>query len=72
MDALSKDIVAIKFSNFDGGFSALNQDSGGNQGASSAFGANAIEVIVDLEGMIHAKYPDSQTQNYKGMSKKLI
>lgn len=33
---------------------------------------NAIELVGALEDLVAAKYPDTNSQNYKGLAKKVI
>jgi len=65
LEVLAKDIVASESAKVEG---AGHQGSG-NQGCD---GLDAVQVVVELEGMVHNKYPDTNSQNYKGMSKKLV
>jgi hypothetical protein len=55
LEALAKDIINSQ---------ALNE-SGGNEGFTWG------DIARIAEGLIHSKYSDSTSQNYKGLSKKV-
>jgi len=68
LEALAKDIVTSDPETVAKIEGAGHQGSG-NQGCD---GLNAVQLVVELEGMVHNKYPDTSSQNYKGMTKKLV
>lgn len=66
MESLAKDI----FSHDANVISSIQQmhQSSGNQAQT----LNAVELVCELEDLVAAKYPDTASQNYKGLAKKVI